>query len=374
MAADASGGDWDFFEDVLPNDAGPAAAAQATSQHLLHAHRLHGLCPGSSRLQAAPWQQQPEMERGYCSQEQQQQQQQQQQDSGHYAAASPGAAANGYLDVTREIIGGEDAEEFLGPAEGGREAPLLQAVRVQMGLSRADVLVQIEEFIISSAEELAEGRLPVISMVSRAASNVLAAGTAAEEAEEAVEGAQAAVAAGVQQLGGRRQVRTLTHNRGAGAAGYARGRAGGGRAGCAHAAGRLQLHTLSASQQRQQQRAIRRTQRETLSDQYVRHYSLLITSFNSRGLIYQLPARLPTCCRAGRSCSLRAVFKVLDVIHELLSSGRQATQRDAYYKVVMMAAVTACLVLAGGWLVVAWQRAAAATLLSGHSSITPHPR
>lgn len=34
----------------------------------------------------------------------------------------------------------------------------------------------------------------------------------------------------------------------------------------------------------------------------------------------------------GRICLL-AVFRLLDVVHELLTSGRQATQRDIYYKV-----------------------------------------
>jgi hypothetical protein len=47
-----------------------------------------------------------------------------------------------------------------------------------------------------------------------------------------------------------------------------------------------------------------------------------------------LPIRLSTVvCVGCATAPCAAVFKVLDVVHELLTSGKQATQRDIYYKV-----------------------------------------
>lgn len=118
-----------------------------------------------------------------------------------------------YLDVTNELIGQQQQD--------ADEVHVQQAVRVQTGLSRSDVLAQIEEFIISTAEELSENRLPAMEMVSRAANNVLA-GAAADQDEYEEDQQQLA---GLQQLGSRKQVRTVTQSKGAGAASYARGEA-----------------------------------------------------------------------------------------------------------------------------------------------------
>ncbi len=130
-----------------------------------------------------------------------------------------------------------------------------EAVQADFGLSAADVVARIEEFVSSTVEALAQGQLPVLELVSRAAKNVrmvdaddgsgdvagqqlpgsFRAGSshkAEEEGEQGVFGSeQGATQLLTQrraqqqrlQLGSKVQTKTLLHGAGVQAAGIARG-------------------------------------------------------------------------------------------------------------------------------------------------------